>query len=317
MVITFLLFALGIFFLVNGADWIVDSSSSIAKRLGVSSLIIGLTIVAFGTSLPELVVNVMAALNNNGEIAFGNVIGSNIANVLLVLGVVACFGTIALKRETVWHEIPFALLASFVLFAMVGNLFSYKEYLDGGDALILLALFGIFLYYIFLMAQKNKKEFNVEAVVDKNAFVTGAKLILGVVAIYFGGKWVIDGATEIATIFGVSSFLIGVTVIAIGTSLPELVVSVMAIRKGNPGLAIGNVVGSNIFNVCWVLGIVPLINPIEIPIGVAFDVGIMFLATLTLFLFVFVSKRHELRRGDGMLMLLAYVAYILFAVSKG
>ena len=157
MVITYLLFVLGIFFLVNGAEWIVESSSSIAKRLGVSSLIIGLTVVAFGTSLPELVVNVMAALAGEGEIAFGNVIGSNIANVLLVLGIAALFGTIKLKRETIWHEIPFALLVSFILFAMVGSLFGTKEYLTRNDGMILLGLFVVFLYYIFLMATTNYK----------------------------------------------------------------------------------------------------------------------------------------------------------------
>lgn len=315
--IVYLLFLLGIVFLAKSADWIVDSSSSIAKRFGISELIIGLTVVAFGTSLPELVVNVMAALSGSGEIAFGNVVGSNIANILLVLGITACLGNIKLERETVWHEIPFALLSAFVLFAMVGNLFGVKEFLTRDDGLILLGLFGIFLYYVFLMAQKNRKKFDVGSVVDKSGVITGLKLGLGLVGIYLGGKWVVEGAVVIAGLLGMSEFLISATIIAIGTSLPELVVSVLAVRRGNVGLAVGNVIGSNIFNICWVLGIVPLVNPIAIPSYVGFDVGIMFLATFVLFMFMFIGKKHELRRPDGVLMLIGYVAYIWFVVVRG
>ncbi len=317
MVITYLFFVLGIVFLVKGANWIVDSSSSIAERLGVSGLIIGLTVVAFGTSLPELVVNLFAVAKGSSEIAFGNVVGSNIANVLLVLGIVACFGNIQLKHETIWHEIPFALLAAFVLFVLTGNLFGAKEFLTRDDGLILLGLLSVFLYYVFLMAKKGNKELDVSAIVDRSNLLIGLKLVLGIVGIYFGGQWVVEGAVVIANQLGLSEFLISATVIAVGTSLPELVVSVVAVMRGNVGLAIGNIVGSNVFNVCWVLGIVPLISPLKIPAFIGFDIGVMFLATLVLLIFVFVGEKHELRRKDGILLLLFYVMYVWYVVVRG
>jgi len=317
MVVTYLTFLLGLIFLARGADWIVESASSIAKRFGISSLAIGLTVVAFGTSLPELIVNIMASLEGSSEIVFGNVIGSNISNILLVLGVVACFGNVKLKRETIWHEIPFALLAAFVLFVMTGNLFGGKEYLTRNDGIILLGLFAIFLYYIFSIAKKNGAHLDLTSIVDKSGIVTFLKLVLGLIGVYFGGIWTVEGAIEIASILGLSEFLISATVIAIGTSLPELVVSITAIRRGNNGLAVGNIIGSNVLNICWVLGVVPLISPLEIPSFVGSDIGAMFLATLVLFLFMGIGKRHELRRVDGILLILGYIAYIWFAVLRG
>jgi cation:H+ antiporter len=317
MIVTYLLFVLGIGLLVKGADWIVDSASSLAERFGISSLIIGLTVVAFGTSLPELVVNLFAAFKGSGEIAFGNIIGSNIANILLVLGFVACFGVVKLKRETVWYEIPFALFVTFVLFVLTGNLFGTKEFLTRNDGLILLSLFGVFLYYVFFMARKGRDDFDISTVVDKEGWKIGLKMVLGIAAIYFGGKWVVGGAIFIASQFGLSEFLISVTVIAIGTSLPELVVSLVAIMKKNADLAVGNIVGSNIFNVAWVLGIVPLISPLRIPASIGLDIGIMFLVTLVLLIFMFAGGKHELRRADGVLMLLFYVLYIWYVFIRG
>lgn len=317
MVITYLLFVLGIVFIVKSANWIVDGSSSIAERLGVSGLIIGLTVVAFGTSLPELVVNLFAAFEGSGEIAFGNTIGSNIANVLLVLGIIACFGNIRLKEETIWYEIPFALLAAFVLFVLTGNLFGAKEFLTKDDGLILLGLFGVFLYYVFLMARRGNKKFDVSAVIDRSGLKIGLKLVAGIVGIYFGGRWIVDGAVVIASQLGLSEFLISATVIAIGTSLPELVVSVVAVMRKNVDLAVGNVIGSNVFNVFWVLGIVPLISPLAIPSFVGFDIGVMFLATLVLLIFVFVGRRGELSKTEGIMFLLFYVLYIWFIIFRG
>jgi len=317
MVITYLLFILGLVILVNSANWIVDSSSSIAKKLGVSSLIIGLTIVSFGTTLPELVVNLFAAFNGNGEIAFGNTIGSYIANVLFVLGIVACFGNVRLKRETIWHEIPIALFAAFVLFILTGNLFGTKEFLTKDDAFILFGLLGIFLYYVFSMAKKGNKNFNISTVVDRSNLLIGLKFLFGIIGIYFGGKWVVEGAVVIASQLGLSEFLISVTVIAVGTSLPELVVGIVAILKKNPELTVGNILGANVFNVCWVLGIVPLITPLSIPAYIGVDIGIMFLSMLILFIFMATGEKHELRRKDGILMLLLYSLYIWYVVVRG
>ncbi len=315
--VVYLLFVLGIVFLAKGADWIVDSSSSIAKRFRISGLIIGLTVVAFGTSLPELIVNLIAAFSGNAEIAFGNVIGSNIANVLLVLGVIACMGTIKLKKEVIWHQIPFVLLASFVLFILTGNLFGTKEFLTRDDGLILLGMFAIFIFYIFSMAKKNDTRFDVTSVIDESNLIIGLKLCFGIIGVYFGGKWVVGGAVAIASILGFSEFLIATSVIAIGTSLPELVVSVLAIRRGNTNLAVGNIIGSNVFNICWVLGIVPLIDPLKIPSYIGFDIGIMALASFVVFVFVFFGEKHELRRRDGVLLVLFYILYIWYVVARG
>ena len=317
MVMVYLFFVLGIILLTKSANWIVDSSSSIAKRFGVSSLIIGLTIVAFGTSLPELVVNLMAAFSGNGEIAFGNVIGSNIANVLLVLGIVGVIGNVRFKHETIWNEIPFALLAAFVLFVLTGNLFGAKEFLIRDDGFILLGLFVAFLYYVFVMAKRGNKEFDISSIVGRSNWKIGLKLVLGVVGIYFGGKWVVDGAVVIASQLGLSEFLISATVIALGTSLPELVVSIAAVRRGDIDLAVGNVIGSNVFNICWVLGIVPLISPLAIPAFIGLDIGVMFLATLLLFVFVFVGKKGHISRTEGIVFLLSYVLYIWYVIIRG
>ena len=317
MVITYVLFVFGLYVLVKSADWIVDGSSSLAKKLGVSSLIIGLTVVAFGTSLPELVVNLFAVSESSGDIAFGNIIGSNVANVLFVLGVIAMIGNIRLKRETVWEIVPFALLAAFVLFVLTGSFFGTKEFLGRDDGLILLSLFGVFLFYIFKVAKIRGKRLNVSSVIDKSNILITLKLVFGMIGIYFGGKFVVESAVVIALSLGWSEFLISATVIALGTSLPELVVGVVAVLKGNVDLAVGEIVGSNVFNVFWVLGIVPLISPLAIPDFIGFDIGVMFLATLLMFVFMFVGKKHELSKTDGLMFVLFYILYIIYVVVRG
>lgn len=320
MVITYILFALGIYLLLKSADWIIDSSTSMAKKLGVSSLIIGLTVVAFGTSLPELVVNIFAAFQGAAEVSFGNIIGSNIANILLVLGVTAMIGAIRVKSDTVWKQIPFALLAAFVLFIMASRtpLGGGPNFLSWNDGLLLLSIFAVFLYYIFQSAKKEKKN---EAKpkkedIDPN-WKIGVKLITGIIGIYFGGQWVVDGAVAVATQFGLSEYLISATIIAIGTSLPELVVCVVAAARKNLDLAVGNIVGSNIFNVLWVFGVIPFIAPIKVPRFIPLDIGVMFLATLLLFIFMFLGKRHHLSRKDGTVFVLFYLLYIAYIIIRG
>ncbi|MFH1522142.1 MAG: calcium/sodium antiporter [archaeon] len=318
MVMVYILLVLGIALLIKSADWIVDSSSSIAKKLGVSSLVIGLTIVAFGTSLPELVVNLFAAFKGSSEVVFGNIIGSNIANILLVLGVVAIVGNVKIKSSTIWKEIPFALLAAFMLFALTGKtFFGGGDLFSWDDGLVLLALFAMFLYYIFQMALKDKKNIGLVEKVDESNSRIALRLIAGLVGIYFAGGWVVDGAVSIAELFGLSEFLISATIVAIGTSLPELVVSVMAVLKKNVDLAVGNIVGSNIFNVLWVLGIVPFVMPLKIPKFIGFDIGIMFLATLLLFIFMFTGKKHGLNRKEGIMFVLFYILYIAYIIIRG
>ena len=319
MVLTYVLFVVGIYLLIKSADFIVDSSSSIAKKFGVSSLVIGLTVVAFGTSLPELVVNVFAAIGGNSGVSFGNIVGSNITNVLLILGVTAVIGGIVVKKKTIWKEVPFALLAAFALFALSVKTFFGKgaEYLGIVEGLILLALFAAFMVYIFISSKNERASGDfVEdiEVYDKWVYV---KLVAGLVGIYFGGLWVVDGAVVIAGQLGLSEFLISATIIALGTSLPELVVCVVAALKKNVDLAVGNVVGSNIFNILWVFGIIPFIRPVAIPKGIGFDLAVMFFATLALFVAMFVGKRHELSKRDGWIFILLYVLYVVFIVLRG
>jgi len=315
---TCLLFVVGIYLLVKSADWIIDSSSSMAKKLGVSSLVIGLTVVAFGTSLPELVVNVLAAFKGASEVSFGNIIGSNIANILLILGITALVANVKVKSSTIWKQIPFALVASFVFFALTTKIFFGEgDFLTWNDGLILLALFAMFLYYMFNMAKKDRKDIGlVEKVHDSN-WKIGLMFVIGLVGIYFGGKWTVDGAVFIAGQFGLSEYLISATIVAIGTSLPELVVSVRAALKKNVDLAVGNIVGSNIFNILWVFGIIPFIAPLKVPGFIAFEIGVMFLVTLLLFVFMFVWSKHELRKKEGIIFLLLYVLYIVYLIVRG
>tara|TARA_B100002003_G_scaffold115881_1_gene107087 strand:+ start:307 stop:1269 length:963 start_codon:yes stop_codon:yes gene_type:complete len=319
--IEYILFFLGIFFLIKSADLIIESSISLARKLKVSALVIGLTVVAFGTSLPELIVNLFAAFNNSPEIVFGNIVGSNIANITLVLGIVAVISSVKVKTETIWKQIPFALLAAFILFFMSSDaIFGVEDhFLTFGDGLILLSLFTIFIYDIFKSSKKGNQEishFEKNRAPEKNKDIF-IKLLLGFIGIYFGGKWVVSGAVFIASQFGFSEFLISATIIAFGTSLPELVVSIVAALRKNIDLAVGNVVGSNVFNIFWVLGIVPLINPLKIPSFIAFDIAVMFFVTLLLFISMFTGKRHQIRRKEGAFFIFLYVLYISSILIRG
>jgi cation:H+ antiporter len=320
VMLTYLLFVVGLYLLIKSASWIVDSSSSIAKKFGVSNLVIGLTIVAFGTSLPELVVNAFAAIGGSGGLSFGNIIGSNIANIFLILGVTAAIGGITLKSKTIWKEIPFALFAAFVLFVMSVKTFfgEASKFLGVVEGSILLLFFVIFLIYIFKEAEEDRanKIFSEEGKKFRGELIF-SKLALGLLGIYFGGLWVVNGAVAIAGQLGLSEFLISATIIAIGTSLPELVVCVVAALKKNVDLAIGNVVGSNIFNVLWIFGIVPFIRPIVIPKGIGFDLAVMFFATLSLFVVMFIGKKHAMSKRDGWIFILFYVLYIAYIIIRG
>ena len=320
MVIEVLLFFLGLYLLVKCSHLIVEGSSSLAQKLGVSSLVIGLTVVAFGTSLPELVVNIFAAINNNPDLIFGNIIGSNIANILMVLGISAIVGAITLKYTTIWKEIPFALLASFILFVLISKIFIGNfegPYLTRINALILLGLFAMFLYYILETIKNEKSKVPLLEKEQESNYKTWLKIIAGVVGIFFAGKFVVEGVVFLSSVLGVGEFLISATAIALGTSLPELAVCINAILKKKVDLAVGNIIGSNIFNILWVLGIVALIRPIKIPNFNLFDISVMFFATLLLFIFMFVLKKHELNRKTGIVFLILYVAYIAYILFRG
>lgn len=318
----YFLFVVGLFLLVKGADFLVQGSSSLAKKWGIPSLFIGLTVVAFGTSMPELVVNIFSALENASEVAIGNVIGSNIANILLVLGLTATINPLQVHHSTVWKEIPFSIFAVFILFVAANDLlidqlsFSLLTRVDG---ILMVCFFGIFLYYVFDVAKEKRRGLQDRKldIKEYNYYVIISMIVFGLLGLCLGGKWVVDGAVSLARFIGVSEFLVSATIIAFGTSLPEIATAITAALKEDIDLAVGGIVGSNIFNIFWVLGVTSTISPLVLPVFVNFDIIFLGLATFSLFLFMFIGKKHELDRWGGVLFLILYAAYIIFILMRG
>ena len=314
--ITYILFIIGFILLIKGADFLVDGSASIAKKLKISSIVIGLTIVAFGTSAPEFIVNIFASAKGNSEIAIGNILGSNIANILLILGISAIIYPITAKRNTILKEIPLSLLAIIIL-----GLITNDVIIDGAsfsgitriDGFILLSFFIIFIYYTFGITKidngTEKEEIKIFSYPKAILFI-----ILGLVGLVIGGKFIVDGAVKIAEFFNISQSLIGLTIIAIGTSLPELATSAIAAYKKQSDIAIGNVVGSNIFNIFWILGASAIIRPLPFNISSNIDIAMTIFASLILFLVMFIGKKRIIERWQGIFMVTTYVGYIVFLV---
>lgn len=308
----------GLIVLIKSADFLVAGASSIAARLGISSLVIGLTIVSFGTSLPEMLVTMVSGLRNNADLAIANVIGSNIANVLLVLGVAAIVRPLTVHDSTVVSEIPFSLtaallvgfLANAALFSSVHELSVSR--LDGG---ILLFFFALFMLYVYKISRDKA-----DAVKAENVdFGTGRALAyigLGVVGLYFGGGWVVDGAIGIAQWLGVNDALIGLTIIAVGTSSPELVASAVAAYRNQADIAVGNVVGSNIFNLLWVLGLTSSI--VELPFEVISNTDlVMVIASSSLIIVALaISRNNTIQRTHGIVFVSLYMAYVAYVIIR-
>lgn len=311
------LMAVGLAVLIFGGEYLVRGASSVAKKFGISPLVIGLTIVAFGTSAPELVVNMVAAFSGNTDIALGNIIGSNIVNVLIILGVSAVIAPIAVARTTIWKEIPFAWLASVVvLFLGYDTLLAgaADNMLTRGEGLTLIAFFGIFMYYVFSLAASSPEA--QEDVVTYPTSTSYLYILGGLVALFFGGKLFVSNAIELATMLGVPEMIIGLTIVAIGTSLPELVTSIIAARKGHSDIAIGNVVGSNIFNIFWILGLTATITPVPIPTEGIYDIAISILVSTLLFAFMFMGKKASITRSKGILLIVGYAAYVFYVITR-
>ncbi|MFW6080845.1 MAG: calcium/sodium antiporter [Desulfosalsimonas sp.] len=316
----YLLLLIGFILLVKGADLLVEGAGSIARRMRISDLAAGLTIVAFGTSAPELFVNIAASINGNTGIAIGNVLGSNIANILLILGISAVIYPLAVSRGTVWREIPFSLLAAAVLgIAANDRLFDGWLYSDisRSDGLIFLMFFVIFLYYSAGTARgftSDAQGLPMSARKMPSALAISGAGLIGLAA---GGKLIVDGAVEIALSFGMSQELVGLTILAVGTSLPELATSAMAAWRKNVEIAVGNVVGSNIFNIFLVLGISSVIEPLPLYSGGNLDIGMLIAASLILFVTMFTGKRRSLDRWEGALLLVLYASYLVYLVWRG
>lgn len=315
--LTYFLFIVGFYILIKGADLLVAGASSVAKRMQISNIVIGLTIVAFGTSAPEFIVNIFASVNGDTDLAIGNVIGSNIANILLILGIAAIIHPLVTRENTVWKEIPLSLLAA-VMLGILAN----DARLDGvsfsaltrTDGLTLLSFFAIFLYYSFGIAKVNADSEG-EEIRDLGKWKSVLYILSGLTGLVFGGKWIVDGAVRIAENFQVSQSLIGLTIVAIGTSLPELATSAVAAYRRQTDIAIGNVVGSNIFNVFWILGFSSLINPLPFDRGADMDVIMTIFSSLLLFLIMFIGKKHTVERWQGIVMVGLYITYIIYLIS--
>lgn len=327
MWLNFILFIGGFGLLIKGADLLVDGSVSIARKFGVSTFVIGLTVVAFGTSAPELVVSVLASFEGSSEIALGNIIGSNISNTLLILGAVSMMAPILVKKNTINKEIPFSLLATFAVWILVNDVFldGYSQNsLTRIDGLILIFFFIIFMYYTFGIAKD--KEGIIEKTVsglssdipeEVSSFKSIMLVLLGLSGLSLGGEWIVSGATYFASSFGVSEALIGLTLVALGTSLPELATSLVAARKGNTDMAIGNVVGSNIFNLLWVLGCSAIIRPISFSSGLNVDISILIILTVLLLFLVYYGKKNMLAKMEGAILVMIYVFYLVFLSIRG
>lgn len=316
--LTYLLFAIGFAILIKGADWLVDGASSLAKKLKIPVIVIGLTIVAFGTSAPELIVNIFASAQGRTEIAIGNVLGSNIFNIFLILGIAAVIFPLTVKKNTAWKEIPLSLLAVIAMGIMAndnlidGVSFSALTRIDG---LMFLAFFIIFMWYIYGISKGGGEE-----EVKIKEFATPKSLffiLLGLVCLILGGKWIVDGAVQIATALGVSESLIGLTIVAAGTSLPELATSAVAAYKKNTDIAVGNIVGSNIYNIFLVLGVSSVIRPLPFRETSNIDVMMTIAASLALFAFMFIGKKRLLERWQGVFFILTFIGYVVFLVVRG
>lgn len=320
MILNIIFIIIGFILLMKGADYLIKGSSSISKKFGVPSIIIGLTIVAFGTSLPELIVNIFSAFRGNTDLAVGNIVGSNIVNILIILGVSAVIMNLKVLENTTWKEIPFAFLAVLVLLFMSLDIFfnnATENIISRGDGIIFISFFIIFLYYIFNFYINNKKKSVEDETKIYSNFMSSFFIIIGLLALYFGGKVLVENAVSLAKLAGLSEALIGLTIIAIGTSLPELFTSIIAVKKGQNDIAIGNVIGSNIFNIFWILGITSIIKPLPISNNLFFDIYFSIIVTFLLFIFIFIGKKHQIERWQGFLFIVLYIAYVIYILLRG
>lgn len=318
MFLEFLYFTFGIALLIFGGKWLVEGASTLAKWLKVSSLVVGLVIVSIGTSAPELVVNIRSALLGSTELALGNIVGSNIANILLILGISAIITPIGLDQNTRRRDLPYLLLATIIIIVFISDV-----YLDGAvqnaltrvESFALVGFFMIFLAYIyFSSAAKGVNEVVEE--VPRNTILKSLALVpLGVGLLALGGELTVKSAVGIARHFDVGERIIGLTIVAIGTSLPELVTSVVAAVRGKVEILIGNIIGSNIFNIFFILGVTGLISPLWLQVGIpTLDFAFMLGAVVLTILSLFIGERHKIERTQGVLMLVSYFAYLFLVI---
>jgi cation:H+ antiporter len=313
MLLSFLIVIIGFIILSYGAIFLVDGSASIARRMKVSQIVIGLTIVAFGTSAPELLVNIISSLKGQDEIGFGNIIGSNIFNILAVLGVAGALRPITVQKSTVWKQMPFLFFGTVLVFGFLNNFGMEGFLLSRLDGIFLIVILGIF--YYFTLSDNLQDQLDIE-INDFTVLKSVMLIIGGMFGLYFGAKLVVVYAVKIATELHVSPKLIALTIVAFGTSLPELVTSVVAVIRKHNDIAIGNIVGSNLFNLFLVLGVSAIISPMQY--NVVMNSDYIFLIVITFFLFVtmFTGKKHKLDRWEAILFLILYIGYLALIIIR-
>jgi len=312
----FILLLLGFAFLIFGADKLVDGASSLASKFGIPNIVIGLTVVAFGTSAPELFVNFVAAVNGNTQMVLGNVIGSNIFNVLVILGICSLFYPIAVKRNTTWLEIPLSLLAGLMVLIISNDIFLDKtssNIISSSDGIILFCFFLIFHVYTMEVAKSETSDEQFETK-DYSKPKSVLFIIIGLAGLVLGGELIVTNAVRIASDFGISERIIALTIVSTGTSLPELVTSIVAVRKKNVDIALGNIVGSNIFNIFFILSISAFITPLTVEDSNQTEIYVNIYANILLFLFIFVGKGRKIERWEGIILIISYLLYIIVLI---
>ena len=309
------LLILGFVVLIKGADWLVNGASSLAKKHKVSDLAIGLTVVAFGTSAPEMVVNVFASLQEHQEIVFGNIIGSNNFNLFVILGAAGLITPLVVRSSTVRREIPLSFVAILLLFFLANDfLLPDRHVLSRLDGLILLTMFGLFLIYVYRQLKADPAEMEDLDLVHSHGKIW-LLILLGLAGLVIGGRLVVASAIGLATAMGIGEKIIGLTIVAAGTSLPELATSVVAALKKNNDIAVGNIIGSNIFNVFLILGVSCLIRPLGYDASFNTDLYLLGIGTIALLFFMFTGKRKQLDRWEAALLLAVFIVYMVKLVA--
>lgn len=321
MWVSFILLIVGLVLILLGADALVNGASAVARKYGISEFVVGLTIVGIGTSAPELIVSAISAINGSSDIAIGNVVGSNISNVFMILGITAIIAPISLTKSNLQYDLPIALGVSLLLFVLAyDSIFLGKGFnvISRWDGLILIAMFVLFMIYSFKSSASGDQ--NEESAESENGKVNIVKSVLlivcGLVGLVLGGRLFVNSGSDIARGFGVSDAFIGITVMAVGTSLPELAASVNAAIKKKGQMALGNVIGSNIFNILLILGTSSIIRPLTLGGITMIDMGMMILTTVMIMLSALLISKKEIKRGVGALFFMIYIAYIVYLASN-
>jgi len=310
--LTYFLFILGFVVIIYGADWLVKGASSIGAKLNIPDVVIGLTVVALGTSMPELVINIFATVEGDTQLAISNVLGSNIMNILVIVGIAAMINPLDVNRDTTWKEIPFNLFAAILLWILAHDLlfpWGKTNTLSRVDGIIFLSFFVLFMIYSFKLSKNGTHD-----IPDQAKYTPAIKsvmlILVGFTLLFLGGRWIVNGTVEVAELLGIGNSEVGLVIIASATSLPELVTSIMAAMRKKAGIAIGNAIGSCIFNIFLVLGISALIRPLPFYSNSNYDVMMVVFATVLLFVFVFTGRGRKIVRSDGIMMVIIYIAFI-------